>query len=472
MLPVVMGAVGLPALMASNYLRDPSSKMPDDPFWNKALTWFGKSFQVLFEILTLNNIVLAAFLATPSRFITYGLLAIANAYFGQFEWKQIDLCNAIREKNKEIQDVRDNIAHLKTTQSSEKKQLETTLKQLIEEKRELYDNLDDAEAQSNFFARVLMNIIMAFSFGYFNTHTSTSTKFGNLDHIDPEIDSAEKIGPYKARHTNGFTWEHFWNGYPNGKTPAQKAPPWPKLMLENGKKEWDTFWAGCKNVVDGFIDPKKNTQGTLWGQNKVVEKRLKEVGDTFFNRWRVRLSGGLMPMALNNLNIIARFAIAGLAGGAISLLGMSAYNKERPYDPDLEVPQNNDNDETSSEEDKSITTGEALLDGSKSLIWWGRMLSGVSGLLLTFNPPFLKVSGVPSMAVNGTASALSIVSALAGGIPGLATVDIFAQFLSTISFNAASGLSSLNRQLSKDHIKKLIDRELNRGLETERMRLV
>ena len=412
--PVFLGPLALIGLLCANFLKDPDSKPPEDPFWNNALQFAGKAYQPLFQLLTLNNIGIALLLASPARLLTYTGLAVANMFAWHDDWKLIDICNNIRKVDKQI----DKLEEQQKAAGNDPQTLESlkaALEELYKQEDDLYASGEDVHTRVSFFGRVIFNFLMAFSFLFYLPLLSRSCRY------EPVKDSTKK-GEFTGQFTAGFTWKDFWHGH-KGDTEMSTTPPYLQLFKERFDNEfikcpkavWKEFWANMSDL--------KRAQGTLWGRNDFVEEQIKKAkgGNNLFNRWRMRLSNGLSPSVLNLANTFVRLGIIGASLGAIGLGGMKALqSSSSPFKSDA----------SNAQEDNELLDG--LVDASGAMVWGGRMLSGISGLLIAFNQGFIKTSGMPAMCCQGIGSGLTLASAFAGTNPKLSALDLFLQFSGSI----------------------------------------
>jgi hypothetical protein len=470
-LPILLGMMGLPTLLCSNYLRDVNAQPINNPFIKSLVNWAGKSFQVIFELLTLNQIAINVQLAAPGRLITYVLLALANPYFGQFEWKSIDLTNELRDINSGIKSVKRQLSLLYRTTPDDPQiaGLESRLDKLQAKQKQIFNKLEECKAKTNFFVRVLMNFIMAFSFASFGPHISSSTQFGEL-YPKPGEKYKETMGPFKGQLPQGYTWKDFWNGH-KGNTEVETTPPYLELLKRNAVKELKCFKQGFIEFFNDMADPAKS-QKTFTGGNAHVEADVTEANknetNRFIrtcNRWRIRASGGLAPLVLNNFNMMLRLGLFAASLGAISQGGMKVFNQQPVlndktlFDPDV---YNND-------EQKELNWfGQLCNNVSDSGIFWARLISGVSGVLIAFNPAYLKTTGVAAQATYALGAALTSGSAFTGGMPQMKILDISMQLLGTTTLGMATGLANVNKELAKPAAQKII----KEGLESRRAKYI
>ncbi|MDJ0625079.1 MAG: hypothetical protein QNJ31_01775 [Candidatus Caenarcaniphilales bacterium] len=459
-MPIVIGPLTLIALMCSNFMRDPNAKLPQSNLLKKALKIAAKSYQPLFELLTLNNIAIAVLLASPARLLTYLGLGVLNIFAMKDEWSMIDIVSKIRSNKVLLKEKKELLETLKLN-DDEKQKLAQEIDELKKQLKVFNQQGADLHAKVGFFGRVIYNAIMLMSFLYYLPNISSSTRYGKLPR-DLRFNDKDLVGPYKAQQTQGFTSDDFWKGHKSN-TPYKNTPGFWQLLKNKFRLELDFFTSkGCPNRViaetcENLIHP-ENAQGTLWGRNpeveKMFDKKSKEYKpnlDNAVGKWRVRASSGLLPSTLNLMNVIARFGIIASSLVAVTQFGMNVFNRGSPFDSETKYQEFLD--------DESKPVGKSALNFSNAMIWNARMLSGVSGLLIAFNPAFA-VSGAPALFCQGLGSGLSIASAIAGTIPGLSSVDLFTQFASSLVLWQGSALSNLTQKIEAPAARKIIDREL------------
>jgi hypothetical protein len=455
--PIMVGPLTLLALMASNILKDPQSKMPKEKFWANFIEFLGKSYQPLFQALTLNNLIISLLQASPARALTYISLAVANFFSMQNEWSLIEISKKLCKLDAEISKLETQLAHLNSNDEKTrqlKKEIQNYLEELYNEEDYLYKQGSKLHAQIGFFGRVIYNSLMMFSFLFFLPQTSRTCRY------ETEKDPL-KQGQFVGQLPQGFKWDNILNGNPGPEGHIATTPPYFELLMKRAKLE---FWDCPKEVIKEFfsnLGDLGRAQGTLWGRNNAAEKLVREAnekgGNPLLNRYRIRLASGLGPSLLTLFNVFARFGIIGTSLVAASQLGMAVFNRGSPFDEKSHLEN--------VIQDEKNPTGKMFLDMSNSLIWNARMLSGISGLLTSFNPSFLAMSGYPSMIVNAIGSGLTSLSALAGSNPQLASVDLFLQFAGSIFLFLTGGLSNLYWRTQKGTAAyEIINKSYNHGL--------
>lgn len=445
--PIILGPLALIGLLSSNHLRDPNFKDSDDPkSWKtKFVKFMGKAYQPLFELLTINNLIISTLRQTPARMLTYLCLALYNPVAWKNEWSMIDIVQSLKMKKAELQ-IKKALLSSYALKEEEKEELRKQVVLIETEISDLKQKAADLNAKIGFFGRVLYNVIMMFSFAYYFPETSRTCQY--------ETEKQEgKVGKFTGTIPSGYTWDHFLNGH-KGKSDKYTTDTYLKELSRRFKLEFiDCPREILKEFWTNLVDPKR-AQGTLWGKNSVAEDQISKEGNTFLNRWRIRLSAGLLPSLLNLGNIFARVGIISSSLIAMSQYGMSVFNRDSSFDTNTQFEE--------FKADEANPLGKTAVKLSNSLIWDARMLSGISGLMIAFNPAFQGGSGVPAVWCQGLGGGLSIASALAGSNKSFSSLDLTLQFISTIFFFLGGAFTNLNSGMDKN--KELFHRKLKNNI--------